>query len=63
MEETKSDKNINNYKKILEYKEKLETLKKYMQNKEIIQFVQEDILEINEIQNELKNKRNVRLCI
>lgn len=63
MEDMKIIENINNYKEILKYKEKLESLKKYKLNKEIIRFVQEDISEINEIQKELKNKRNVSLCI
>ncbi len=55
--------NINNYKKILGYIEKIEILSQYMSNKEILQMTKEDFQEIKQIQNELRAKRNVKICI
>lgn len=46
--------NIMNYKKICEYAEKIKKLTPYIKNTEILEWVNEDMKEINEIQQRLK---------
>ena len=44
------NKNIENYKKILKYIDKLQKLQPYLKDKEILNLVEEDFQEIKEIQ-------------
>ena len=52
--------NIINYKKICEYAKKIKELTPYMKNKEILEWVKEDLKEIIEIKQKLKYMRKVR---
>ena len=57
------DENIKNYKKIIEYKEKLKEIEPYIKNKELVTFIEEDFNEIQLIQKKLKFKRIIRTSI
>lgn len=55
--------NIINYKKICEYAEKIKKLTPYIKNKEILEWVNEDMKEMNEIQQRLQYIRKVTRSI
>lgn len=56
------NKNIENYKKILKYIDKLQELQPYLKNKEILNLVEEDFQEIKEIQEKLKYMQCLKLA-
>ena len=55
--------NIINYKKVCEYAKKIKELTPYMKNKEILEWVKEDLKEINEIQQRLEYMRKTERSI
>lgn len=55
--------NIEHHKRVLEYIYKLKKLEPYMEDKEIFNFVNEDLEEMQEIQKKLQNKRTFKIRI
>ncbi len=55
--------NIINYKKICEYAKKIKELAPYMKNKELIEWVNEDMREMNEIRQKLEYMRKAKRSI
>ena len=52
--------NIINYKKFCEYAKKIKELAPYMKNKELIEWVNEDLREMNEIRQKLEYMRKAK---
>ena len=55
--------NIVNYKKICEYAIKIKELAPYMKNKEIVEWANEDLKEIKEMQQKLEYMRKAKRVI